>query len=766
MSQLTDSDVAQASKAAVWLALAVAAACAPAPVPVEIPPDTRTLVWILPIEGAPVGRVDNFPGVHLGTFAAGSPSLLLTYPKPAAELGLKEGALLFDPSGELLPVPATYLAMEGAAVRAANAEELSAVRAYRVLQAKVPCAECLELQQSMAQRKVACVECPGPIEPAAPVGPSPPLLPDLRPCPSGWALAGGGGQEFTCLAPGALSCGAAEVPSDGACAPLSPCGPGPFPAELPGAVHVDPTAAPGGDGSRAAPFLGLDQALAVVPDGGVLLLSAGRHPGPIDLDRRITVLGLCPAQTTLSGPITVRSASVALGGVSAGGGITVGSVGGLSAQGVWVTGAGIAVSGAADLRRVVIEGAGGPGIEVGPSARLQASDLWIRGRNDAAILGRAQAQLQVTRLFVDGGAGLVLAGAHLVLGAGVLRGITGPGIQVGPDGELDGQDLMISGASAEALLVERGRLTVSRIQLEDSGAAGLRVEDGDVQAEHWIIRRPGWRGLELQRSTARLGRGLIEDPAALANFFGAKTTQLTDLTIRAASSAEEGLVLYGLGPYQVSRVQIDGAKKNGLVMAGKGTLEDLDIRGITQGSPPAMAKGVAVRVGGNTFRRVKIRRVEGLGFDLGLDQDDSVWGGATSLEDLDVEDCEEGISLQREGDITMDRTRVVDVTLEGVEVGNAVATGAVRLSNLTIQSAGLRSNINGALLIEDAPVRLEQALILDAGRGVLLRRPAGLEARAAVIERAVVGATVAPTGPRPVFGLVFRGADSEIDFEE
>lgn len=81
------------------------------------------------------------------------------------------------------------------------------------------------------------------------------------------------------------------------------CGEGPWGnvEEAPGDKHVDGAAPASGDGSRAAPFVTIAEAMAAVDDGGRVVLAAGMYDEPVTITKDVELRGRCPSMVTVSG---------------------------------------------------------------------------------------------------------------------------------------------------------------------------------------------------------------------------------------------------------------------------------------------------------------------------------------------------------------------------------------------------------------------------------------------------------------------------------
>ncbi len=160
----------------------------------------------------------------------------------------------------------------------------------------------------------------------------------------------------TSTVPDPVVCTETEVLDGVVCVPRA-CGVGPF-GSATGDVYVNPAAASGGDGSSAAPFTTVDEALA--SDAASIVLAAGVYEGPLSLDtlagRALT--GRCAEQVRLiTGDedlpvVTITRGPVALSG------LTLAPDGGTGAQ--------VSGNATATFTDVTITGARGVGLAAMP----------------------------------------------------------------------------------------------------------------------------------------------------------------------------------------------------------------------------------------------------------------------------------------------------------------------------------------------------------------------------------------------------------------
>lgn len=115
------------------------------------------------------------------------------------------------------------------------------------------------------------------------------------------ALCGGTALASDCP-PGFVATGSAKgAPLAGCVADPADCGQDKWGgASGPGVLHVSADAAPGGDGSAAAPFATTMAAVAAAPTGGTIVLAAGTYAGQLDIDRPMTLRGRCAAMVKLT----------------------------------------------------------------------------------------------------------------------------------------------------------------------------------------------------------------------------------------------------------------------------------------------------------------------------------------------------------------------------------------------------------------------------------------------------------------------------------
>lgn len=81
-------------------------------------------------------------------------------------------------------------------------------------------------------------------------------------------------------------------------------------------VHLDASAAPGGDGSSAHPLRELAAAIAAAPSGGRIHVAPGKYAAEVSIDKPLTIQGRCAAEVIFTAG--VQAPSIALPGVAGG----------------------------------------------------------------------------------------------------------------------------------------------------------------------------------------------------------------------------------------------------------------------------------------------------------------------------------------------------------------------------------------------------------------------------------------------------------------
>lgn len=458
--------------------------------------------------------------------------------------------------------------------------------------------------------RLPCGEPTPPDPPAPPAAPAEPTAPVMTPCPGGWVVLSTPGPT-RCSPPPRLPCADGYIQwSDlEGCVPLGACAPGPFPADLPaGVIHVDANGG-GGDGSLAAPFRTLEEALLGATNGATVALARGRYSTPTPVPAGLRVIGACASEVIIDGPLELGPGA---------------SLRNLSGNGPWTVPDGVQVV----LQTVALRGAEA---KLSVSGQVQAQELWFEGGRDYGLSLEPGARAELDRLVATdvGPSALVLRTATATLTRGWLADLPGPdagidaaegsaltlravalvrpsfrGVQV-VDSQLSAEDLRIGegqpveGRGGVGVQVAGGRATLTRIGIESSRAVGLLLEErAQVQVRDLVVLTTN------ERQEDRLdGQGLRVEQGARA---------------------------------VVSRAHVEDSTHYGVLVRGaqaRATLSDLTVlRTHPRASDQGAGTGVAVDQGARVIlRRARIQDSH----DRGL----SLFDGATlDAQDLTIED--------------------------------------------------------------------------------------------------------------------------------
>lgn len=479
-----------------------------------------------------------------------------------------------------------------------------------------------------------CPDFPGLEDPEAPALPADvvvcPSCPGGRPEPEPCAST----ERFDvrlgrCLAVGRSCPGAAPFP------PLGP--------QDPPTRYIDPSAAGGGDGSRARPWTTLDPTL--VPPGTRVWLAQGEH---VWLDELVTsdlwLEGVCPegtilqARLRLSGSSTVAEMQL--------GGRVVAAVGSdLMVRDLVVDGRSgepdLVARGTLRLRRAVVRGEArtladgrlfmdGVQLESSETPVLQSNGGRTRGyevfvrstlsdptRTTVRSQGEARVELLKVVVQVDVGTGVALvANSPARLEDVVVLGQQGQDGLRFLGGEVELRRAYVSGFGGRLVVrMMGGPLVASDLQLEQQIAAGSGIQIADSAATIERVRIDGDSVGFGVSSDARLGPLL-----------------LSDLRIRGVNRGIRIEETNG----EVNRAYIEDVDSTGIDISGPANLQIRDVEifrtadvGLLVGSE--VDEGIQGRV-----ERLRVRRAENAGIvikQIGLSfYDININGGVTGIE--------------------------------------------------------------------------------------------------------------------------------------
>jgi hypothetical protein len=423
-------------------------------------------------------------------------------------------------------------------------------------------------------------------------------------------------------------------------------------------VHVDASAAPGGDGSPGRPFRGLREAIG--PGPLQIRLADGIYAGDVLLDgvelvgSGAAVVSAAVPATTLRTRGAVRMVRVQIQGGAVGLRVEAGRAelesvrfSGQRTTALEVAeGAVLSLSGSAFQASV----SGVLGLRLLPGARATVRDTEFTGPFQRAVQAKQPAELRlekvrtrdaVTALHLDGGEGWLMGldaargrGPAVFVAHGRLHvqqlSVTGHeyALLTGEGAEVDGADVRSTGAFRAALGIVQSRASLSRVTIEAAGDHGaLSLLSSDVQLTDLTVTGGQFGGVSMHGGQLRLER---------ARFSAIETSD------RLAGDA----VQVRTGRATLSSLDVQGCSGIGL-LAAEGAVVDLT-GGTVQGAGVA---GLSVDTEGQlTATGVTVRDTRGpavLALDGGkarlvriqarANRDGGVWAECSKRASVEVE---------------------------------------------------------------------------------------------------------------------------------
>jgi len=537
---------------------------------------------------------------------------------------------------------------------------------------------------------VACRPCaPPPEDIPSPESPA---------CPVGWTADGSscvGGEPLLDECDGA----AVWSPSEARCVePVNPCPAGVWPAPPPDAMatlYVSATST-NGDGSIARPFRTIGEALDLAISGTAILVAEGTYPEEVVLERpNLFLVGVCAGGVTIDGGpgvgLAVRTDSVVHGvtavgdqvGFAAHPGTVVGLrdiiVSSRSGTALW------AQTSTVNARRVLVDGAGLTGVQIGGGARVTLRELVVRGATEDAVR--------------------CLAKARLSLRDAVLESPGSSGVETAND----------------------CRATLRDVRLEGPGETGLIVADGSVvtATRAWILAEGRAGGIDVRGGADALGgilRGkqlVVDDAKNFGVRIGSsRQSTVDDLVIRAVTA---GMVKEGVGllfepslrnnqefaNFRGQRIWVTGTSAHGISAEYRHHLKLTDVR-------VADVSGIGLRLGGSiglTLRRFHAANAAG-----GLRAEG--WGRVTAT-DLLIHDVRgEGIHFAVDRTDTqvalIERATNAGISLESRSWSHV---RSATVSDVVVRDTRAGAQLQAGLrLLDAAGVRVSRFVFEDNGQ--------------------------------------------------
>ena len=281
-------------------------------------------------------------------------------------------------------------------------------------------------------------------------------------------------DDGSCLDAGVESppeCGDGQMAAVGetVCAPIMECGAGPW-GDLPTdgtTQHVDGSFAGASNGSAAAPWTTIGEALTAAAPGALVAVAAGNYLEDVNVSGKpVRLWGVCPDAVTLTGVGTPATLNI-------GGGADGSEIGGMTITGPDI---GVLLSGSLD---VVVD-------------RVWIRDNASRGIDAEGAFGATS--LTVRHSLIDSASefGVFVAGADVSLdsvvvrdtrplGASLGRGVNAKSSLTG-DTVLSMVDSVVERSADIGVLVASAAATLERVVVRQSGAdgAGFRVDNNQT----------------------------------------------------------------------------------------------------------------------------------------------------------------------------------------------------------------------------------------------------------------------------------------------
>jgi hypothetical protein len=567
--------------------------------------------------------------------------------------------------------------------------------------------------------------------------------------------------------------GQAHFPGESGCAPVgAACPSGEYanalPADTP-IIYVDDDAAPGGDGSLAAPYAALSDVDFRATGGAVVALAKGSYAGPIAADAGTLIVGACAPETRLTGvagpimqvvavndpgaPVTLRNLAIVDAPQMA---VYVSAGRSAVLEGVWISGAtdaGILVEGAdasVTARDLVIAGsrpvAGmfGTGVVALAGARFEAAGLIVADNLDA---GLAAVGSQTTVSLTD---------AAIVDTRGTVAGADGRGIAVQDGASFTATRVLVEGNHSFGVFATDTGTTVT---LTES-----IVRATDPQVEDGLFGR----GLDVESgATLEASRVVVADNHDIGIFVAGltSTATLADAVISGTRSLPDepsaGMLVQQAGSLTATNLVVEDNQDTGIAVIASGArarLDDVVVRRTGEREDGLSGRGVDVE---ESARLEASRLLVHDNLDLGIFANGS--DTVVVLEDSVVRgvgpqpgDMSGGIavSAQRGARVTATRLHVEDAREAGVLAIGATIEGTDvtvdRIARSACDGCGRPDGyaavgVSGQLSLSRFALRDAETcgLFIAAARD---DRPPDVDLTTGLVERAAIGACVQVEG--------------------
>jgi hypothetical protein len=430
-------------------------------------------------------------------------------------------------------------------------------------------------------------------------------------CPAGWTpiqLTEGPSACAPWTATPACTGYATVFPGETECRLVQPCPAGPWPDPIPSGarVYVLAAAAPGGTGTEGAPFQTIQDAVNAAQAGSVIVVGEGVY-GDVQIDRSVTIAGLCPERTEIRAgaidAVRVRAPVVAIEGVSITGerdGIDVGAAGSVAIRRTHVRNAGgsaIRNGGAAVLEEVVLTDSGSFGLDV-HAGTLEGDRVHISGSGGGAILVSG-ASLSLSRAVVRDTR--EEAAGNFGRGANVQNNATARFVETVFERHHDiGVFVSTASATLDRVVI---RETESR-SMDDGAGFGLLVQNRGSA----IVSR-AWLDGNRESNVYVLSDGEVTISDAV----------LSGARLSPNDAGGYGLQILGGSRAELSRIAVVGSAVRGINWSDSSiTAADILVDGVGA-HPTTRAAGKGITISGTsdvTARRIRVEDTAGRGIEI------------------------------------------------------------------------------------------------------------------------------------------------------
>jgi hypothetical protein len=429
------------------------------------------------------------------------------------------------------------------------------------------------LDPDRSEREDCTVPCPL-ARPQLPAPASLPELPTFEPCPDGWTP-----RERDSV----VTC----EPSDLA----SLCPAGRYAEGLTGeVVYVDPAQ------------LALRDAIAGAPAGAVLALAKGAHAGDVRIERALSIVGACAAETIIEVPTST--------------------------------------------------------IGFGAFADVSISGVTIRGGQGALVVRSGRATIEDAILEASAGAAIAVTDAELSLHRTVVQQSSGISVV---RSRVSAFDLLVRDATTGIGMLDSSA-HVERMAVERVESEALHVQTSTLALSDLAVRGSGRAGLEALHSHVTFSRGALFDLSWIAIWIRGTSTFIgSDLSL--SRGRVSGLELAQTGRTELRRFAASEIDGEGAYIGSNttATLEDVTIErdGPT---PDPTGTRCGLNIAGKsivTADRVHLERL----LRQGLCVNDDGTATVRDVTALDVGD--HGLYVFQDGSLTVERA-LLDGAAEGV----------------------------------------------------------------------------------------------------